>query len=757
MTNDAALERITILLQAKDRDMARALDRSNKLMAKFARDAERQSGMMSRKVTADLNKAGEAAMGMGRTFVAGIAGGAVATLFSSLNTNVGGVVKSIAQIGDEARRSGLGLAEFQQWKFVADQNRIGVDQLVDGFKELALRSDEFIATGGGPAAEALGRLGYSSAELAAKLKDPSDLMLEMLGRMQGLDKAAQIRIADELFGGSGGERFVELLDQGADSIDRTIDRAYDLGLVLDDEVIAKAAELDRKFGAVAATLDTMLKRIVVAAAANAGLLTDVDKIFGSSDAARGQLGDDVYDAIKRNSEAAEAAQPALEALRYSYEDLGETVAFAATQIGNEVAGLIDVGALDQALQLADIASEMENLVAQVSSGSIPAEEFQGKLSDLITRAGSAFVAANDIDGVDMSNAIGAVDRLSTAMSTLFAYARAAGDEVRGVAGLKVAASGGRGDGAAEAARRRLEGPGSWQPDAGAPGVRPPRAPTELGFDLVKTGNGKGAGGKGGRSRGLSEEIERTRERIVELQAEAAVLLTVVAGNRDLGDAMEYARKKADLLSAAQAEGREITPALAAEIDDLALAYMAAGLEAEQAADRIDRIKEASERGMDTLADLFDDVILRGGSAKRVVAGLLLEIAKVQFRNFLTGLSGGGGFFGFLGGLLTPKRAYGGPAAAGVPYLVNEQTPNSEMFVPSRSGGVLNVPQAQAALRDAAGGQRGGATSITVYADESVIVRAADGVVVRRIAQAGPAIVDQAVNQVWDRAAQVPLP
>jgi hypothetical protein len=43
----------------------------------------------------------------------------------------------------------------------------------------------------------------------------------------------------------------------------------------------------------------------------------------------------------------------------------------------------------------------------------------------------------------------------------------------------------------------------------------------------------------------------------------------------------------------------------------------------------------------------------------------------------------------------------------VPYLVNEHTPNSEVFVPSRSGAILNVPQAQAALRGAAGGGAGG--------------------------------------------------
>lgn len=44
------------------------------------------------------------------------------------------------------------------------------------------------------------------------------------------------------------------------------------------------------------------------------------------------------------------------------------------------------------------------------------------------------------------------------------------------------------------------------------------------------------------------------------------------------------------------------------------------------------------------------------------------------------------------------RAGGGPVRMGLPYLVNENTPRSEWFVPSRSGGILNVGQAQSALR-----------------------------------------------------------
>ncbi|WP_152002846.1 hypothetical protein [Roseobacter sp. TSBP12] len=39
----------------------------------------------------------------------------------------------------------------------------------------------------------------------------------------------------------------------------------------------------------------------------------------------------------------------------------------------------------------------------------------------------------------------------------------------------------------------------------------------------------------------------------------------------------------------------------------------------------------------------------------------------------------------------------------MPYLVNENTPNSEVFVPSQNGAILNVPQAQKALSGSVSG------------------------------------------------------
>ena len=245
----------------------------------FSADLARYEASLKRgeKRTNDFEKrAGKSVSGVGQQFLklgglakaglAGLATGIVAGGLTGILSQIGQIANGIASIGDEAKRAGVSTRVFQEWGFVAKQNRIGIDQMVDGLKELNLRADEFVLTGKGSAAEAFQRLGYSAEELKTKLADPSELLLEIIDRLGKFDKAAQIRISDELFGGSAGERFVELLDQGEASIRTTIQRAHDLGVVLDEEIIEKAAEIDRRFNEISNTVGMKLKSAIVSAA-----------------------------------------------------------------------------------------------------------------------------------------------------------------------------------------------------------------------------------------------------------------------------------------------------------------------------------------------------------------------------------------------------------------------------------------------------------------------------------------------------------
>jgi len=226
-------------------------------------------------LSTNLGAAGAGLRAMGPAGAAAAIGiGALALGFSRVVTSSRDAARSIAEVGDAARRAGLDVEAFQELQLVADRNRISVDALTDGIKELNLRADEFILTGAGPAAEAFERLGFSAEELRKQLKNPSELLVEIVERLENFDRAAQIRIADEIFGGTAGERFVELIDRGSENLRRMIEESRDLGLIFDDEVVRRAEELDSELTKAAQTIDRNLTRALFDAAPAAQALAE---------------------------------------------------------------------------------------------------------------------------------------------------------------------------------------------------------------------------------------------------------------------------------------------------------------------------------------------------------------------------------------------------------------------------------------------------------------------------------------------------
>lgn len=277
MAGEADAERLVVLLEARltdfERNMMKAAVISRTQWSNVRKGAKSATAQMEQDVvrsTTRINQAlstvGTKIGGMSKAFGVGLVGGIFAGGVAGIVSQLTATARGIAEIGDEAKRAGLSFTAFQELKYVAEQNRVGVDALVDGIKELNLRADEFILTGGGSAAEAFGRLGYDAETLSRKLKDPAELFTEIIGKLQQLDRAAQIRIADELFGGTGGEKFVQLIEQGEDGIRATREEAHKLGVVMSDEVIKRADELDRKFNAITTAVGSGLKTAIVEAA-----------------------------------------------------------------------------------------------------------------------------------------------------------------------------------------------------------------------------------------------------------------------------------------------------------------------------------------------------------------------------------------------------------------------------------------------------------------------------------------------------------
>lgn len=177
-----------------------------------------------------------------------------------------------AEIERNAKMAGVSVRSYQELVFAAKQYQVTEEALTDALKELSLRTDEFVQTGGGSAAETFQRLGYSQKDLNKKLKDTPSLLQDIIDRMQGLDQAAQIRISDELFGGQGGEQFLGMIRAGSEELRNMTRRANELGLVLDESLIRNSVEAKNQIETLTAVLGIQFQSVI------AGLAPEIARI-----------------------------------------------------------------------------------------------------------------------------------------------------------------------------------------------------------------------------------------------------------------------------------------------------------------------------------------------------------------------------------------------------------------------------------------------------------------------------------------------
>lgn len=684
MAEDETLQRITILLQARDRDLTRSLDRNNKLIARFANDANRQlkgTDQTVQRLDSRLRAMSDSAAAYGKSLVSSMAMGAATGGIAVLTTGLRETVRAMAEIGDQSKRAGLGVEQFQEWAFVAQQNRIEVDALVDAFKELQLRGDEFISTGSGGGADAFKRLGFDAEDLGRRLKDPSELMLEMVDRMQGLDKAAQIRVFDEALGGQGGERFVELLGQGEGKLRETIRRARDLGVVIDEEMVQRAAEVDRKFAALQQRIVVGLQQSLVESAEDLNLLLKIGDWELTID--------DLQDAI----DGLTTDKPERD-LTQGFAD----IQYQAAALAGDLRNLADAaGAMDGSAAVASLADELERVAAAYMQGAIKGPELAEQVKDIEGRAAEAAGALGDVDGV-------AFDAVAARLASL-------GDVLRGIIGLaREAGAAMPGDDDAPSGEQFGPVQQVWRnPDVQLP-ERASHRPETPSFEAsenwlygIEETGGKGGGAAKKDESEYKARVEAIKEETAALKAEAASLVLAAGSGLEYADAIEYARRRADLLYAAQKDGLKITPELTAEIEKQAAEYVSAAQNVEDMTDKLRELEEQADTGRDAVAGLFMSIREGADGVMEYLAGVIEKIAEVQMQNAITGAAAGSGWFGgavaAVGSWMTPKaqRAVGGSVNAGDPYLVNEGTGRSEIFVPSGGGAILTVPQAQAAI------------------------------------------------------------
>ncbi|UJW85767.1 phage tail tape measure protein [Devosia sp. SL43] len=260
-------EQLFISVEARLAKLERDWKKVPAIIGRNSDDAERRAQRATKRIEDHFGGLATRVGTIGKTMAVGFVGGLMAGGLAGLAGKFADVAHAIADVGDKAQQAGMNVTAFQELGAVARANRLEVNDLSAAMRELQLRADEWITSGGqsGSAAEAFARIGFTVDDLGRKLKDPSALLSEIIGKVQQLDSAAQIRIFEELFGGDG-ERMIRLLDDGEAGIKRIIEQARQSGQVFDEQLIARAQELDAAIASAANTVATSLQGAI----ANAG-------------------------------------------------------------------------------------------------------------------------------------------------------------------------------------------------------------------------------------------------------------------------------------------------------------------------------------------------------------------------------------------------------------------------------------------------------------------------------------------------------
>lgn len=256
-------DQLVVQLEARVREFEKGMERASGTADKQFGKMRKSASKAGKEMESSLAQVATRVNGaLGKLGLGGIAAGGLAGLVAGVSKLASG----IAETGDAARKAGIDFKSFQQLAYVAKVNRIEVDKVTDGIKELQLRGAEFFTTGSGSAAEAFKALGYSADQVREKLKKPAEFLTEIIDKLGKLDRASQINLADKLFGGSAAEDFVKLIDRGAEGIRDQIKEGERLGAVLTDDVLAKAQELDGLIKTAAESVSNHLKRAIIDAA-----------------------------------------------------------------------------------------------------------------------------------------------------------------------------------------------------------------------------------------------------------------------------------------------------------------------------------------------------------------------------------------------------------------------------------------------------------------------------------------------------------
>jgi hypothetical protein len=247
----ADLEKLVVALEARTKSFEAALKKSQTETNRAMSAIEKRTKEASRDISASLGGVG--------TLLRGIF---TAATLSAIRTAIG----NVADLADAADRVGVSSKALQEFRYAVQLSGGAVEQADQGLTKFVKNLSD-AARGTGDLGKVFRANGVALTDAQGNLISTGDALSRYAELVRNAKNPQdQLNLAVIGFGKDAGASMVNALRDGAAGFEAASRRAEELGLVLDDSVIAKARELDDRFTELEIGASTWLKTMAITVA-----------------------------------------------------------------------------------------------------------------------------------------------------------------------------------------------------------------------------------------------------------------------------------------------------------------------------------------------------------------------------------------------------------------------------------------------------------------------------------------------------------
>lgn len=254
-------------------DVIARIDKLEKAMRKAAQVTDTNMGKVEGRAQTMVVRLDQKLAGVGKSFAIGVGGGVLAALapmalFQKAIDDIG----KAAGLQRLADRIGLSTTSLQALQLAAVGVGINVDQMGDGLGDFAAKVAE-AASGAGPLAQIFKANGVELKNQNGTLRSTRDILGDFANLIQNAaTPQEQLFLAQQAFGDEAA-KMVPLFKNGARGIEQLEINAKAAGGTIDEELVKRAEELDRRMASMWQTFSTRsASAILTAVQAMDGLL-----------------------------------------------------------------------------------------------------------------------------------------------------------------------------------------------------------------------------------------------------------------------------------------------------------------------------------------------------------------------------------------------------------------------------------------------------------------------------------------------------